>query len=309
MISFLEKGPIASNVYDRNLVEDEEPLAKDILTENGAYFEDTTDRHFNGTILGYVTPWNNHGYDVAKIWGQKFDIVSPVWLQIVRLGEQKYELRGTHDIDRGWVAEIKAGGVKKVFPRILFDKFSDTDFSRMLTLKQERGIVNQLILKACKEYGFEGIVLEVWSTLAARVDDNHLINLVTEIADSLRYQNYGLVLVIPPSRKETVELFTPEHFERLQSHVLGFSLMTYDFSSFQRPGPNAPIYWVKNAVQYICPDKSPEKRAKILLGLNFYGNDFTPEGGRAIVREIFFSEIWDFKNFNFFRLLANIWTF
>jgi hypothetical protein len=32
-------------------------------------------------VLGYVTPWNAHGYDVAKSWGGKFSLVAPVWLQ------------------------------------------------------------------------------------------------------------------------------------------------------------------------------------------------------------------------------------
>jgi len=53
--------------------------------------------------LGYITPvqkyvtlieynsclnyffflqWNNHGYDVAKIFTNKFNLISPVWLQV-----------------------------------------------------------------------------------------------------------------------------------------------------------------------------------------------------------------------------------
>ena len=28
-------------------------------------------------FTGFVTPWNNHGYDVAKIFGAKFNYISP----------------------------------------------------------------------------------------------------------------------------------------------------------------------------------------------------------------------------------------
>lgn len=160
------------------------------------------------------------------------------------------------------------------------------DFSKLLTYKNERNSVAKLILDTCKKYNFDGIVLEIWSTLSARVDDEHLLSLVIEISQTLKYDNLELILVIPPSRKETVELFTPEHFEKLFPHVTGFSLMTYDYSSFQRPGANAPIAWVRNAVEYLIPTSTnqlEEKRKKILLGLNFYGNDFTPEGGKPIV--------------------------
>lgn len=35
---------------------------------------------------------------MAKTFGSKFDIISPVWLQIVRLGDLRYEVRGMHDV-------------------------------------------------------------------------------------------------------------------------------------------------------------------------------------------------------------------
>lgn len=51
----VKTGPIRESVFDRNLIEDE-PSSKGILIESGAYYEDTSLRHFNGTVLGYVTP-------------------------------------------------------------------------------------------------------------------------------------------------------------------------------------------------------------------------------------------------------------
>lgn len=49
---------------------------------------------------------------------------------------------------------------------------------------------------------------------------------------------------------------------------------------------------MKAAVEHICPSnaiKVEEKRKKILLGFNLYGNDYTPEGGNAIVGNNFLS--------------------
>lgn len=214
-------------------------------------------------------------------------MISPVWLQILRKGPKKYEVAGIHDIDSGWIKDVKQSGRKtKLYPRVLFDHFTDKDFSQMLTYKEELDVVTKLLFDTCRKYKFDGIVLEVWSQLSARVDDRHLLNLVKEIAIFLKSGNFGLILVVPPARKETVDLFTPHHFEELYPLVTGFSLMTYDYSNIQRPGANAPLYWVHNAVEHICPsttENRKEKRAKILLGLNFYGNDYTPEGGQAIV--------------------------
>uniref|UniRef100_A0A8D8BSF8 Chitinase domain-containing protein 1 n=1 Tax=Culex pipiens TaxID=7175 RepID=A0A8D8BSF8_CULPI len=283
-----KQGPQATSVFERGLVQ-QEPSAKDILVENAAYHEETALKNFNGKVLGYVTPWNNHGYDVAKLWGSKFNYVSPVWLQVLRKGPKQYELGGAHDIDAGWVKDVKKAGQSignKVVPRILFDKFTDKDFSQLLTYSEERTVAARLIVDTVRRYRFDGIVLEVWSQLAARVDDEFLVGLVREICQTLTEGGFECILVIPPARKETYDLFSKRHFETLVPVVSAFSLMTYDYSTVQRPGANGPLYWVKNAVQHICPDSAEnlkEKRAKILLGLNLYGSDYTPNGGQPII--------------------------
>lgn len=46
-------------------------------------------------------------------------------------------------------------------------------------------------------------------------------------------------------------------------------------------GPNAPMPWVKDCITSLTSDL--EKRKKILTGLNFYGNDYSRNGGGAII--------------------------
>ena len=52
---------------------------------------------------------------------------------------------------------------------------------------------------------------------------------------------------------------------------------------FNRPGPNSPLDWVKSCVEYLVPNEASPNRRKILLGLNFYGNDFIFGAGGPIV--------------------------
>lgn len=50
--------------------------------------------------------WNNKGYDRAVKYAKKFTHISPVWLQVVPSNGKtgaKYEVKGTHDIDKGKV--------------------------------------------------------------------------------------------------------------------------------------------------------------------------------------------------------------
>lgn len=64
--------------------------------------------------------WNNHGYDIAKIFGNKFTHISPVWLQITPQGAEKYLVKGTHDVDKEWMSAVRnAGRERKLKSKVL----------------------------------------------------------------------------------------------------------------------------------------------------------------------------------------------
>ncbi|KAH1172159.1 hypothetical protein KIL84_007777 [Mauremys mutica] len=71
-------------------------------------------------------------------------------------------------------------------------------------------------------------------------------------------------------------MFTKKEFDQLAPVMDSFSLMTYDYSTPQRPGPNSPLPWVRACVQVLDPES--KWRSKILLGLNFYGMDYSALG-------------------------------
>lgn len=63
----------------------------------------------------------------------------------------------------------------------------------------------------------------------------------------------------------------------------GFSLMTYDFSGPQNPGPNAPLKWIRASLEMLLGGADSEHAPKIFLGINFYGNDFVLSGGKRLL--------------------------
>ncbi|XP_075152381.1 chitinase domain-containing protein 1 [Haematobia irritans] len=291
----VKSGPLDSSVFDLNLIQ-QEPISKDILENGGAYYKHTNIKNFNGTVLGFVTPWNSHGYDVAKIFAGKFDIISPVWFQIVKKGDD-YKVQGTHDIDSGWMKSVRDKGTTarktiEIFPRFLFENFRNEDFSKLFSSDKEKLKLANVLTKICVENGFKGVVMEYWLQLAGHVNDNYLIKLTIDLSKALRANNLQVVLVIPPYRQQMANIFNSDHFDQLHRHVYKFSLMTYDYSNVQRPGANSPIYWIKQSIEHITPpgaDNIEEKRSKILMGMNMYGNDYTPDGGGPIVSNEFLS--------------------
>ena len=111
--------------YILGLVTLDPVYASDIIDHHASYYEQSASKNYDANVLGYVTPWNSHGYDVAKTFGDKLSLVSPVWLQIQPSDKQNpsvpYIIGGTHDIDKNWIADVKNRNAL-VVPRVLFDK-------------------------------------------------------------------------------------------------------------------------------------------------------------------------------------------
>ena len=104
-------------------------------------------------------------------------------------------------------------------------------------------------------------------------------------------QGLQLIYVIGPPRSEMLEEhdFGPADLRSLSDYVDGFSLMTYDFSGPQNPGPNAPLKWIHSTLQILLggTGKTHQNLAqKILLGINFYGNDFALSRGMLILHTL-----------------------
>ncbi|XP_072721757.1 chitinase domain-containing protein 1 isoform X3 [Ciconia boyciana] len=236
------------NVQDRGLVV-VDPKAKDIILEHRSYCsKKMKERHFSGDVLGYITPWNSHGYDIAKIFGNKFTLISPVWLQVKRRGKERFQFTGLHDADKGWMKDVRKTSKNiKIVPRILFDGWTYQDFESVFGSEDEIEELSKNMVLLAKNENFDGFVVEVWSQLG---NQKQMTN--------------------QPG------MFTKKEFDQLASAIDSFSLMTYDYSTPQRPGPNSPLPWVQACVQVLDPDS--KWRNKILLGLNFYGMDYSALG-------------------------------
>lgn len=266
---------------ERKLVS-ETPKWKEVVQNHRVYHDKLNVKNFSGDVMGYVTPWNGHGYEVAKLFGSKFTFVSPVWLQVKRKSKT-YAVEGGHDINTNWVNELKDKQIE-VYPRILFDGWTAEDYETLFGSAEEMRALSKAVLTFYKNHKFDGIVIEVWSQLGGQAK-RPLSDCIKSICRTFQKAKRKCILVIPPSEYQgnQMGMFLKGDFDYLVDDVDAFSLMTYDYSNIQRPGPNAPLEWVKKCVENLVPEKNVEQRKKILLGLNFYGNDYSGTGGGPIV--------------------------
>ncbi|XP_028823243.1 chitinase domain-containing protein 1-like [Denticeps clupeoides] len=265
-----ERGLVLTDPQWRDIVREEKRFCPQAVAE----------RRFQGAVLGYVTPWNSHGYDVAKLFGPKLTGVSPVWLQVRRRGPESFHVTGLHDHDPGWVKAVrKANKKNKIVPRLLFDGWSYQDYRSVLASEDEIEELAREILDVGRSEGFDGFTLELWSQLGGNKREE-LVHLVTHLCETLKSGKLSCVLVVPPAvtpGSGQLGMFGRDEFEKLSPVVDSFSLMTYDYSNSGRPGPSAPLSWMRTCVEQLSPHG--RWRHKILLGLNLYGLDFSSQGG------------------------------
>ncbi|XP_006614402.1 chitinase domain-containing protein 1 isoform X1 [Apis dorsata] len=292
-----KKGPVEQDVFSRILVI-KNPKTYDIIRESGFYFFNTTRRRFTGEVLGYITPWNNNGFEVSKIFHGKFTMISPVWLTFPKGSASTYKL-STHDVQKKWLKEMRTINNEtyhvKILPRVLFEHWSINDIIALYSDTQKQIALISTLTDTAKNFHFDGYVLEMWNQFVSTgVDTQIVVALIQFIAHQLKNNNLDTILAVPPSRGPNIQLFNRDQFDQLSPYLKAFSLMTYDYSSIQRPGPNSPLDWVRECVELLVPEKSP-KRAQILLGLNFYGYNYTPEGGGAILGSDYLKILESFK--------------
>lgn len=65
-----------------------------------------------------------------------------------------------------------------VVPRILFEGWGREGFQTLLGSNEEINALAKTIVKACKNWNFDGAVLEIWSQIAKRVENDMLLLLV-----------------------------------------------------------------------------------------------------------------------------------
>jgi chitinase domain-containing protein 1 len=289
-----EPEPVAQSVFDRKLVS-AVVTADDILKHHNKYHEDSHVKRFGGKTLGYVTPWNNHGYDAVKVFTDKFDYISPVWLQVKavkdRSNEITFQLSGTHDIDQGWIAEVRSKAVMRppprFVPRLLFEHFSSDDWAAILSSSSLRLSLASLLSDCIMSNGFDGLVLEYYLEAVYQVKQISsssraqisLAAFTKQLLDVIHEKtaNKELILVLTPWE----ELVSTEEVFEIAPHVDLFSVMTYDFSVQSRiVGPVSPIMWIEETIQRFSSDE--QVLSKLLIGINFYGSLMVGNAGSEL---------------------------
>ncbi|KAG2177001.1 hypothetical protein INT43_007655, partial [Umbelopsis isabellina] len=247
------------------------PQAESLLASQVEYDEDHAHvKKFTGDTLAYVTPWNNHGYDVVKQFKGKFDYVSPVWFYIDTLDDGEFTITGAHDVDRDWMDEVRTvvdgRKVGKIVPRFQFRGWNRERLQAFVKSPSDAKMLAKHIFFQVGRHGFDGIVLECGFP-------SFFGQLLKELSIGLHQEGLELLVVLPPVRDDiSKEIMSAEVFAALGQIVDRFSLMSYDYSSGNPAGgPSSPIDWIEDNIEHLTNE---DNRHKLLVGINMYAMSY-----------------------------------
>lgn len=258
----------------------------------------------NLKVLGFFTPWNRGGVEVAVSEAEngRVDILSPVTFQV-----HPEKVEGGHDFEDDFyaseVCSANSQSLLQVYPRFLFEhqSWSQEHFSH---LQDNTTALDALVLRiyeAASARNSTGVVLEIWQTLviSGTLSSNMKESLIMLRDLGRRLSTAGLrsILVFPPYDEASIKQSgtSSEHINVLNDGYDYFVVMTYDFSSpGGNPGPMAPLAWVERVGSFFAT--SCRLGSKVLLGINFYGLEFSKRGnGRHIIGHEYLSLLRQYK--------------
>eukprot|EP00760_Papus_ankaliazontas_P017012 PhM_4_TR169/c0_g1_i1/m.53445/K17525/CHID1; chitinase domain-containing protein 1 len=318
-----------------------EPLPSDQITVDTETFGVATEKdaagadthlqditHDDYACLGYVTPWNPIGYELAVEFADRFTHISPVWFDIMAQRPQSVFLQGQQNLNKTWVERMKERNpLLKLVPRFKIELAAEPTGTG-ITLQEllspasalHDGVLDAIARVVEREsQHIDGVVLE-WGFLAL-TDTHmrpHLVKFTRALSERINSNKKELILVVPShvEKRKKNNNNQQQQQQQLVSHVAlmdfksnggvsRFSVMTYDHNTNPRPpgGFNAPMEPFLRRVTAELKNKNKKKSNSInnnnngdfgwlLMGLNFYGYDYSAEEGmRAVVAREYQTEI------------------
>lgn len=160
------------DVFSRKLLENDVKYNRALFRDQAhLYFKETARRRLSTPLLGYVTPWNSYGYDIARRFRGKFTHISPVWYQLKFKGAEELELAGAHDVDVNWLRDITsapepgAGAAEnqphtRVVPRVLLEGWTPSNYQHVIEKDSMQTRVIAALVKEVEAHDYDGITLE-----------------------------------------------------------------------------------------------------------------------------------------------------
>lgn len=218
----------------------------------------------NKRSLGFITPWNDVGYNLTLEYCNKFSDIVPVWLR-VEYENGMFKIKGDDVINEKWISEIKSKCSNiKIVPRLLLN------FNQDIFVYQFRDLVKLLkinLKKLLDNYNFDGVFIECPTLFISRQSIQQVVNLVKEIR---KIKKNILMIDIPSKQKYNYDDKTSNVIKEIINVVDYAFISAYELME-QALSPISAYYNINNWINSI----NAKLLRKIIVGIPFFGFDYS----------------------------------
>jgi len=103
------------------------------------------------------------GYDVAKKYASKFNLIAPTWYRWEASASGKIRLTGQKDVDLEWAKAVKEAGKAhdlKITPRFVIEFDGEAVFGQGQDPRKQVLTMVALAVTECKKQNWDGLVFE-----------------------------------------------------------------------------------------------------------------------------------------------------
>ncbi|KAI9349325.1 glycoside hydrolase superfamily [Pilaira anomala] len=180
----------------------------------------------------------------------------------------QFDFDGEHDVDQGWMKEVKdeATNMGKILPRFQLRGWTSEDLRVFVKSAEESNLLANEINNQVEKYKFDGVVIECGYPAFFQ-------KFLADLSELLHKEGRQLIVVLPSVMNEEHKQFmNPDIYDTMSKYIDRFSIMTYDYSSHDpNGGPNAPIEWIMDNIEYLTNQKN---RHQLLVGINMYAMSY-----------------------------------
>ena len=241
----------------------------EIINESGVVRENYVPRmisnHPKQEVLGFVTPWNPEGYDLALEFGNRFSFIVPTWFHMAISPNFEISIKGEDVVNMSWVEKMQLTHSNVIIsPRLLLDVDSNYFVAHfnavMATIKAN-------LVNLFQKYPFNSVFVE-FPTLLYHPHAVTLIPLVIKEIKKAFQSSHSTILFdcLSPLRIH----YSPSVLKAIKDS-LKIADMCF-ISNYENPSSSSisPISVLNSTIQTLTSDKGfPMK--KVLIGLPFFG--------------------------------------
>jgi spore germination protein len=240
---------------------------------------------FLAETLGALVDWNAEKREVIIDFGQRSEVfayyyysngtelqdnlhlftdIAFRWFGTNAQGELYYEYQDDYD---KILQKVRKQGIRTHASVVLMGK---EPLHQLLTNQSSKKLLIGNLLDEVKKNGYDGVNIDF--ELMGYQDAGRFTSFLRDLKTSLGPDKTLSVAVFARTGKETWP--TPYQYREIGQIADRVVVMAYDYSyTTSKPGPVAPLWWVKEVTDYMVKNIP---REKILLGMPTYGYNWSP---------------------------------